>query len=235
MNSAILKINNLTKIYPKSDKGIKEISFEVPTGDFHSFIGENGAGKTTTIKTIIGLYTKYTGEILIDGISSKEESSKSIIGYVPEVANFPKELTTNAYLKYLALLSNIDSKIAQNRIDEMLKKFGIYDLKNKCPYSFSSGQKKKVLLIQALIHKPKLLILDEPSANLDPTARFELFTLLNELKKEGVTIFISSHILTEIDRYTDSLTLIHNGEILYNGKKYSNLENIFYDKVIKNN
>ncbi|TNK95545.1 multidrug ABC transporter ATP-binding protein, partial [Mycoplasmopsis pullorum] len=102
------------------------------------------------------------------------------------------------------------------------------------PFNFSSGQKKKILLIQALITNPELIILDEPAANLDPTARFNLFKLLKELNKNGTTIFISSHVLSELDQYVDSLTLIHQGQILYSGVKKESLESIFYEKVIKN-
>ncbi|TPE57571.1 ABC transporter ATP-binding protein [[Mycoplasma] falconis] len=230
----ILEIKNLTKQYKKTNAGVKNISFVVPKGNFHAFIGENGAGKTTTIKSIIGSYFNLKGDILINGVNTKNAEAKKIIGYVPENAIFPSELTTYDYLKSLALLSGINKEKIDLKIDNMLNKFGIIDLKYKQPQSFSSGQKKKVLLIQALIANPQLIILDEPAANLDPTARYELFYTLKQLKNEGKTIFISSHILSEIDRYTDSLTLIHKGEILYSGVKYKNLEAIFYEKVIAN-
>lgn len=229
----ILEIKHLNKLYD-NNRGIKDVNMVIKEGTFHAFIGENGAGKTTTIKSIIGSYINYDGEILINGISTKKPESKSNIGYVPEVTIFPKELTTYQYLKYLAQLNNVDKAKIDLKIDEMLNKFNIMDLKNKKPYSFSSGQKKKVLLIQALIHDPKLVILDEPSANLDPSARFELFSILSELRRENKTIIISTHVLSEVDKYADSLTLIHKGKILYNGQKTKNLEDFFYEKVIQN-
>ncbi|WP_027334854.1 ABC transporter ATP-binding protein [Mycoplasmopsis felifaucium] len=232
--SKILEVNNLTKIYDKNNRGIHSLNFHVNSGDFHAFIGENGSGKTTTIKSIIGAYYKYDGEILIDGLSNKNPQSKSLIGYVPESAIFPKELTVYEYLKCFALLSNLESEKVESKIDSLLKKFGISQLKKQKPYNFSSGQKKKVLLIQALLNDPKILILDEPSSFLDPTSRFELFKTLNELKQQGTTIFISTHVLSEVDRYCDSLTLIHDGQIKYNGAKYNSLEQIFYEKVIAN-
>ncbi|PZV99947.1 ABC transporter ATP-binding protein [Metamycoplasma auris] len=232
----ILEVNNLKKLFGKTNRGINSISFSVTDGDFHAFIGENGAGKTTTIKTIIGAYINYEGNILISNIDIKNAESKSIIGYIPEVADFPKELSVYEYLYNLALLSNIKKKEIKERIYYYLKLFNIENLVNDRPYNFSSGQKKKILLIQALIHHPKLLILDEPAANLDPTARYELFSLLKKLNnEEKITIFISSHVLAEIDKYVNSVTLIHNGNILYNGIKKQSLEDLFYEKIIKNN
>ncbi|MGX9339527.1 ABC transporter ATP-binding protein [Mycoplasma sp. 1890] len=231
----ILEIINLKKIFPKTDRGIKSINFAIKHGAFHAFIGENGAGKTTTIKTIIGAYANYEGDILINNINIKKAEARSIIGYVPEVAEFPKELTVFDYLYNLSILSNIKKTDAINEIKNYLKFFNIEQLLYERPYTFSSGQKKKILLIQALLHKPELLILDEPAANLDPTARFELFSLLKDINEnEKITILISSHVLAEIDKYVNSVTLIHNGNILYTGIKKEPLEKLFYEKVISN-
>ncbi|UZK64338.1 ABC transporter ATP-binding protein [Mycoplasma mycoides subsp. capri] len=229
----ILKINHLTKIFTDTNRGVNDINMSVKSGSFHAFIGENGAGKTTTIKTIIGAFSKYEGEVLINNINIKKAQAKSYIGYVPEVAIFPKELTTIQYLTYLGFLSKLDKREVEHKIKEFLEMFNISNLINEKPYNFSSGQKKKILLIQALLHNPKLLILDEPAANLDPTARYELFSFLKKInEKENISILISSHNLSEIDKYVDSLTLIHKGKILYSGIKTKNLEDIFYEKVI---
>ncbi len=229
----VLEVINLTKIFSKTNRGIQDINISVSCGDFHAFIGENGAGKTTTIKSIIGAYPNYSGQILIYSKDIKDASAKSIIGYVPENAIFPKELSVYQYLYNFSILSNIPKKQADTKIKQFLKLFNIEDLINDKPYNFSSGQKKKVLLIQALLHDPKLLILDEPAANLDPTARYELFSLLKNLNEnEGITILISSHVLSEIDKYVNSVTLIHNGHIVYSGSKKGHLETLFYEKVI---
>lgn len=229
----ILKVVNLTKIYSKTQQvGIKNLNFAVKEGSFHAFIGENGSGKTTTIKSIIGAYTNWSGQILIDEIDNSLAISKKNLGYVPENAIFPKELNTMDYLMSLGQLSNIPKNKLKTRIEEMLAKMQISDLAKKHPYNFSSGQKKKILLIQALIHDPKLIILDEPATNLDPTARFELFKILKTLQEQGKTIFISSHILSEIDKYADSLTLLHKGEVVYTGEKTKSLEEIYYEKIL---
>lgn len=233
-NDVVLEVIDLTKHYDKSKRGINNLNFKVHKGELHAFIGENGAGKTTTIKSIIEAYVNYSGEVLIDGILNKDPESRAKLGYVPEKTNFPKDVSAYTYLKSLALLSNVEKSEIDKKIDFYLEKFSIKDLKHLKPYSFSSGQKKKVLLIQALIHNPDFIIMDEPTANLDPTARFEFFNLIKELKDEHKTIFISTHVLSEIDKYADSLTLIHKGEIKYTGKKYDNLEKIFYEKIISN-
>ncbi|MBY7704788.1 AAA family ATPase [Vibrio harveyi] len=111
--------------------------------------------------------------------------------------------------------------------------FNILDLINEKPANFSSGQKKKILLIQALLNDPKLIILDEPASNLDPTARYELFNFLQKINQEQkITILICSHILSEIDKYVNSTTLLDRGRVVYTGKKHKHLEDLFYEKVI---
>ncbi|MEA4115385.1 ABC transporter ATP-binding protein [Mycoplasma sp. 744] len=233
----ILEVKNFKKIYVsnKHSSGVFGVDFEVKKGQFHAFIGENGAGKTTTIKSIVGAYNNFEGKILINNLDNNNEKSKKFLGYVPENAVFPKELTTFKYLLSLAKLNNLTNKEATIKIESLLKEFEISDLKNVKPFNMSSGQKKKILLIQALMFDPQLLILDEPAANLDPTARFNLFRILKKLNDKGTTIFISSHVLSEIDKFVDSLTLIHLGKVLYNGNKTKSLEEIFYEKIIKNN
>ncbi|UWD34575.1 ABC transporter ATP-binding protein [Mesomycoplasma molare] len=235
MEKNILEVKNLTKIYSnnKEKTGIFDLNFDVKKGSFHAFIGENGAGKTTTIKTIIGSYINFSGNVTINGIDIRNYKSRQALGYIPENAIFPKELTVLEYLRYLGQLFGSDKKELDIKIDNLLKEFEIEELKNKKPFYFSSGQKKKILLIQALLNEPEIIILDEPAANLDPTARFQLFHLLKKLHQKGITIFISSHILSEIDKFVDSLTLIHKGEIVYSGLRYTDLETIFYEKVIK--
>lgn len=228
----ILEVKDLTKIYKGSKAGVRNLTFNVKKGEIHAFIGENGSGKTTTIKTIINAYTGFSGKILIDGFDSKIPESKDKLGYVPEAAIFPVELTTFDYLYSLGRLSKLSKEQTISKIDELLKKMGILDLKNKKPAFFSSGQKKKVLLIQALMHNPELIILDEPTANLDPSARHEFYEILKSLHNEGKTIFLCSHILKEIDSYCDSLTLIHRGDLVYSGEKYDELEKIYTNHVL---
>lgn len=233
MLDTVLVVKNLTKIYNRREQiGVHDVSFCVQKASFHALIGQNGAGKTTIIKSIIGAYTNWKGEIYLDSVNNKLAQAKNHVGYVPEKALFPTNLTTWQYLIGLGQLSNIPKKMLIERIDYYLDLMHISDLKHKKPHRFSSGQKKKILLIQALIHQPKILILDEPAANLDFSARYELFNLLTTLQKQGMSILISSHILHEIDPYVDSLTLVHQGKVVYSGVKYRSLEQIYEKQIL---
>ncbi|WP_406615353.1 ATP-binding cassette domain-containing protein [Mycoplasmopsis hyopharyngis] len=223
MENAI-EIKNLTKIFNEKSKkrqkiALNSISFNVPKGSFHGFIGNNGSGKTTTFRSILGLYPDVKGEIYINGISFKNEKSREKIGYIPEIAIFPKNLTIKEYVQYFAELSGMKKAAAQEKANDLLKKFN-FDSKefNKSATKLSSGQKKKVLLMQALVNDPEILILDEPAANLDPSARIELYKELKELSNEGKTIFLSSHILLELEQYIDSYTILADGQVIDSGK-----------------
>ncbi|WP_033159761.1 ABC transporter ATP-binding protein [Mycoplasmoides alvi] len=215
----ILSVQNLTKQFGKKQKpAITNVSFNVYPGQFHAFIGANGAGKTTTIKCIIGAYAKKEGSIFIDGILNVKPESKSKIGYIPEYTKFPKHFTTFEYLLSLAKIMGLSKDKAIKKINDLLIKMHMNGLRNENPEKFSSGQKKKVILIQSLLIDPKLLIMDEPTANLDPKARTEFFDLLKELQKDGATFFVSTHILSEVNNYADSLTILDGGKIVLSGK-----------------
>ncbi len=219
-NKPILFVRNLTKYYfKKKIPNIDSLNFEVYPGEFHAFIGANGAGKTTTIKCLITSYFNWSGTILIKGIKNWLESAKTKIGYIPEKAVFPEGFTTFDYLKWMVMLSGIKEKEAKKITENQLKSIGMWNMRHREPNSFSSGQKKKVLLSQTLIHNPDIIIMDEPVANLDPKARIDFFDTLLELKKQQKAIFISSHVLAELDMYADSLTILDGGKIIYSGKK----------------
>lgn len=230
-----VEVINFTKQYSKKSKPIvNNISFNIRKGEFHAFIGANGAGKTTTMKALVGAYAKWDGKILINGISNQKADAKKIIGYVPEKAVFPKSFTSLQYLVSMAKMSGLSSKDAEKFANEKLIEIGMKQLANKKPYNFSSGQKKKILLAQALCTNPDILILDEPAANLDPTSRIELFELLKKLQNQGKSIFISSHILSELGKYANVATILDGGKIVYHGviDKNQDLEKM-YSKYVK--
>ncbi len=216
--TALLEVIRLTKQYKRNAKpAVDDISFKVMPGEFHAFIGANGAGKTTTIKSIVGAYAAYQGKVYIRNHINHSREAKKIIGYIPETARFPDGITTRDYLVGMAKVSGVKKEDAIKFANQTLINLGMEKLAKKSPNTFSSGQKKKVLLAQALVHDPQLLIMDEPAANLDPKARIDFFDSLKELQKQGKSIFISSHILAELDKYATNATILDGGKIVYNG------------------
>ncbi|MBG0730774.1 ABC transporter ATP-binding protein [Mycoplasma sp. 'Moose RK'] len=230
----ILEVEKLTKIYPKSKSGIKNVNFKVYENEIHAFIGENGAGKTTIIKCIVDAYRHFSGKILINNFASIMPEAKNIIGYVPENSIFPREFTSFEFLYEFGLMSGISAKNVTKKIDYYFQFLKIENLRDLKPSNFSSGQKRKIMLMQSLIHDPKLIILDEPFSNLDPTARAEFLYIVKKLKNDGKTIFLSSHNLSEIDSIIDSLTLIHKGKIYYSGPKTENLLSMYKKYILEN-
>ena len=233
----IVSVKNFTKKYPKTDRpAVDDLSFEIREGQFHAFIGANGAGKTTTMKALVGAYArpKWKGQITIGGYDNQDARAKAKIGYVPEKAVFPNNFTTKQYLENTARLSGLSNQKAKEFCAKTLADFKMEKLANKRPEKFSSGQKKKILCAQALCHNPDVLILDEPAANLDPIARFELFEMLKQIQAQGKSIFISSHILAEVGQYANYATILDGGKIVYSGPltKRTNLEKLYRKYVL---
>lgn len=214
-----IEIINFSKRYKGNlNYSVNGASFIVRPGELHGFIGANGAGKTTTIKAIVGAYARFEGEIKIFGNKNETADAKSFIGYIPEKADFPKGYSTIQYLKTIAVLRGIKPQIAQDFAMQKLREMGIPEIARRSPLKLSSGQKRKVLLIQALLHSPKVIIADEPAANLDPKARADFFDTIKKLTREqGISFLVSSHILDELERYIDSLTILEAGKIVYTG------------------
>ncbi len=221
----LLKVINLTKQYkPRMAPAIQGLNFEVGKGEFHAFIGGNGAGKTTTIKSIVGAYAQFDGEIYLSGYSNKTTEAKQHLGYIPETARFPEGMSTQDYLMQMCNLAGLSNKDAKEFVKKNLAATHMSNLAKKSPNTFSSGQKKKILLLQALVHNPDLIIMDEPAANLDPTARIEFFDTLQKLQSEGKSILISSHILSEIEKYATHATILDGGKIVFSGSLKQILE-----------
>jgi ABC-2 type transport system ATP-binding protein len=234
-HEVLISVINLTKQYKnRKQPAVDNVSFDIRRGEFHVFIGANGAGKTTTIKAIVGAYANYSGEILIDGHKNSTVAAKRKIGYVPEVAIFPKEFTTKNYLESMSIMSGLSKSEAKDFSKDTLSKINMLELINKKPSSFSSGQKKKILLAQAMVHNPDILIMDEPAANLDPLARLELFKTLDKYKNAGKSIFISSHILSEVGKYADTATILDGGKIVFHGRLdgTQNLDELYSKHVV---
>jgi len=217
-NEILLSANSICKYFKlkgKIFKAVDEASFFITPGIICGFVGPNGAGKTTTIKMIVGATFPTKGEIFILGHRVSSLEAKKFLGYIPEKFVFYDDMLPREYLIYLANLSGIEGKEARARADELLKMLELYEHRHKKIKNFSSGMKQKLNLAQAIIHQPRLLILDEPTANLDPPAKKQFFEILKELVAERkISILISSHHLEELERVIDKVVIINKGKIL---------------------
>lgn len=198
----------LTKFYGKS-RGINEIDLTVAEGDFFGFIGPNGAGKSTTIRILTGLISQTSGTAKIFGNDAGKPDFLADIGYMPSEANFYHNMKVSEVIKYSAELRKRDCAEEAARLCERLE----LDV-NKKISELSLGNRKKVSIVCALQHKPRLCILDEPTSGLDPLMQREFYAILEERNAEGATIFLSSHILSEIQKYCKRAAVIREGKLL---------------------
>ena len=199
----------LSKFYGK-DRGIENVSLFVPEGEVFGFIGPNGAGKSTTIRTLLGLLIPTSGEARIFGKDVVGDGSevRKRIGYLPSEVNYYDEMTPQELLEYSARFYGITNYSAIKKYADM------FELDLHRPITdLSFGNKKKVAIVQTVLHQPDLLILDEPTSGLDPLMQNRFFDLMEEENKRGVTIFFSSHVLSEIQRICDQAAIIRNGQI----------------------
>lgn len=222
----IIEINNLTKTYGKS-RGISDVSFNVEEGEIFGFIGPNGAGKSTTIRTLLALIHPTNGSATIFGkdcIKSAPEIAKEI-GYLPSEVFYYNNMKVIDLLKYSA---SFYKKDCSKRITELAEIMNL-DLNKKID-DLSFGNKKKVGIIQGLLHEPKLIILDEPTSGLDPLMQQKFFNLLKEENKKGTTILFSSHILSEVQKLCNRVAIIKEGKII-KVEKISTLQENNYKKI----
>ena len=205
-----IKTENLTKFYGKS-RGIIDVSLSIEEGEFFGFIGPNGAGKSTLIRTLLGLISPTSGSAKVLGhdiVTEKTEILKSV-GYMPSEAKFYDGMRVGELLDFSAKLRGVDCKAEQNLLCERLE----LDTSRKID-ELSLGNRKKVGIVTALQHNPALCILDEPTSGLDPLMQQEFFKILKERNEEGATIFLSSHILSEIKKYCKSAGIIREGKLV---------------------
>lgn len=209
----IIETKKLTKYYGKS-LGIKNVDMTVKEGEIYGFIGPNGAGKSTTIRTLLGLIHPTSGSATIFGKDITKNGPEILedIGYLPSEVFYYDDMKVIDLLKYSGSFYKKDSKIINKRIRELAAYLGL-DLEKKID-DLSYGNKKKVGIIQGLLHEPKLIILDEPTGGLDPLMQQRFFDLLREENKKGVTILFSSHILNEVQKLCDRVAIIKDGKII---------------------
>lgn len=216
----MLKIINISKTYgTNKKKAVDSLSIEIKPGEIYGFIGHNGAGKTTTIKSIVGI-VEFEGDIQIDGISIKENpiECKKKLAYIPDNPDIYDSLTGIQYLNFVSNMFEIPLKERQELIDKYSEIFKIKDNLVDLISTYSHGMKQKLVIISALIHKPKLLVLDEPFVGLDPKAAFSLKSIMKEMCKEGTSVFFSSHVLEVVEKLCDRVGIIKEGKLVIEGK-----------------
>lgn len=237
----MLEIKNLTKVYKGGKKAVSNLNLSVEAGDIYGFIGHNGAGKTTTIKCIVGIHDFEEGEILVDGMSVKEQSlqCKSALAYIPDNPDLYEYLTGIQYLNFIADIFDVSASEREQRIKEEADAFEITAALGDLISAYSHGMKQKLAIIGALLHRPKLLILDEPFVGLDPKATLALKNKMHELCQEGSAIFFSTHVLDVAEKLCNKVAIIREGQIIAEGDmeeltQNSSLESVFME-VTKSN
>lgn len=233
----MLRIKNLTKHYKGSSKGVTGLDLEIKAGDIYAFIGHNGAGKTTTLKCVAGIHGFEEGEIFVDGISVKENpmECKMRMAYIPDNPDLYEYLTGIQYLNFIADIFGVPAKEREERIRTYADAFAITASLGDLISSYSHGMKQKLAIISALIHEPKLLILDEPFVGLDPKATVILKELMHQTCENGGAIFFSTHVLDVAEKLCNKVAIIKDGKLIAAGpmeeivKDGHSLEDIFLE------
>jgi ABC-2 type transport system ATP-binding protein len=197
---------------------LEGLSLTIHQAEAFGCIGPNGAGKSTTIKLLLDLIRPDSGSITIDGLSTSNEASRNRVGYLPENPYIYDFLTAHEYLRYAGKLSGMSTDAIQNRTNELLTKLKLDRAANRKISGYSKGMQQRTAIAAALIHDPDLVVLDEPMSGLDPLGRKLIFDLIAELKAGGKTVFISSHVLTDIERLCDRVGIIVQGRLCFEGQ-----------------
>lgn len=215
----MLEIKDLRKTFGKYH-ALNGLDMTIPKGALYGFVGPNGAGKTTTIKIMTGLLAADGGRVTIDGedVSERKEALKQKIGYVPDFFGVYDNLKVSEYMEFFASCYGIDGLKARTRYTTLLEQVGLEEKLHFYVDSLSRGMKQRLCLARALIHDPLLLVMDEPASGLDPRTRYEFKEILKELKEQGKTVLISSHVLSELSELCTDIGIIDQGKMVLAGK-----------------
>lgn len=234
----MLKIVNFTKGYSQKIKAVDNLNLHINKGDIFGFIGHNGAGKTTTIKSIAGILDFDEGDIFIDGKSIKKDAieCKKIMAYIPDNPDLYLFMTGIKYLNFIADIYDVSVKEREERIKKYSDAFELTKDLGDPIASYSHGMRQKLALISALIHEPKLLLLDEPFVGLDPKASFTLKEIMKDMCQKGNAIFFSTHVLDVAEKLCNKVAIIKGGKLVTTGdmnevKGNSSLEQFFLELV----
>jgi ABC-2 type transport system ATP-binding protein len=217
-NMDALSINNLHKTYGSGFNALKGVTFDVKEGDFFGLLGPNGAGKTTTIGIITSLVTKTKGSVKIFGIDIDQDfpAAKRLIGVVPQEYNFSIFEKVQDIVTQQAGYYGMERDLALTNAEKYLKQLGLWDKRNSIARELSGGMKRRLMIARGLIHEPRLLILDEPTAGVDVELRRGMWDFLSELNNQGTTIILTTHYLEEAEQLCNQIAIITNGQIVEN-------------------
>jgi ABC-2 type transport system ATP-binding protein len=238
--SYAVEIHHLVKTYRSSFKretfrAVDDVSLNIEVGEVYGLIGPNGSGKSTTMKALLGLVAPTTGTCKVFGCDSRRVDARSEIGFLPENPYFYKHQTAAETLKFYGKLCGIRGKKLKDRVDELLEQVSLEHARNRRLGGYSKGMLQRVGLAQALIQKPRLLVLDEPTAGVDPIGSREIRDLIFKLKEDGVTIFLCSHLLEQVQEVCDRVGIIFEGQMVSEGtlEELTSIENQ-HELVIEN-
>lgn len=222
-----LSIDRLTKQY-QNKIAVDRISLRLNTG-IYGLLGANGAGKTTLMRMVCGILKPTSGTITFDGIDVSEEMYRSMLGYLPQDFGYYPEFTGEDFLLYMAALKGMRKPQARRKTVELLKLVSLHDVAKKKIKTYSGGMKQRLGIAQALLNQPKLLVLDEPTAGLDPKERVRFRDLIKDLGKDSI-VLLSTHIVSDIEHIADDILMMKSGQLIYQGKwtdKSGNLEEFY--------
>lgn len=222
-----LSIDRLTKQY-QNKIAVDRISLRLNTGTY-GLLGANGAGKTTLMRMVCGILKPTSGTITFDGIDVSEERYRSMLGYLPQDFGYYPEFTGEDFLLYMAALKGMRKPQARRKTVELLKLVSLHDVAKKKIKTYSGGMKQRLGIAQALLNQPKLLVLDEPTAGLDPKERVRFRDLIKDLGKDSI-VLLSTHIVSDIEHIADDILMMKSGQLIYQGKwtdKSGNLEEFY--------
>jgi len=222
MTTPAVRIENLTKIFPvplrrQRVTAVRNLSFEVRPGEVYGLLGPNGSGKSTTLKILLGLVTPNHGRAMIFGQDSRDYHSRRDVGFLPENPYFYKFLTAAETLRFYGKVCGMGGTILNKRIDELIHLVGLEDARDRRIGGFSKGMLQRIGLAQALIQDPHLVVLDEPTAGVDPAGSHQIRDLILDLKQRGKTVLLTSHLLEQVQEICDRVGIMARGEMIREG------------------
>lgn len=222
MTTPAVRIENLTKIFPvplrrQRVTAVRNISFEVHPGEVYGLLGPNGSGKSTTLKILLGLVTPNQGRAMIFGQDSRDYHSRRDVGFLPENPYFYKFLTAAETLRFYGKVCGMGGAALNKRIDELIHLVGLEEARDRRIGGFSKGMLQRIGLAQALIQDPRLVVLDEPTAGVDPAGSHQIRDLILDLKKRGKTVLLTSHLLEQVQEICDRVGIMARGEMIREG------------------